>query len=664
MPDADDTRPDPLFPRLVPPHRHHATDPDVFATRVTAVATSVAPPDPERLCAPESLAARYEVRDKLGEGGMGEVHLCADHRIGREIAMKVIRTERGAQPDARRRFLREARVQGQLEHPSIVPVYDLGADAHGAAFFTMKRVRGMTLEQVLDKIRVRNNPDEETLREYSRHKLLTVFGSACLAVHFAHTRGVLHRDLKPDNVMMGDFGEVYVLDWGLAKVMGDASVPESARDRAVTPDAFLDDAREAPRTAHGSIMGTPGYMAPEQIHGDIDALDPRTDVYALGAILYELLTLDPLHGKGSGTELMKSTVMGAEARASLRAPHRDVPPELEDICVRATATRPADRFPSARALHQAVEAFLSGDRDVERRRELARAHAAAAEVATDRALAGGAGSLADRSRAMQEVSRAVALDPTNADALRTLARLFTEVPRELPPEAKKELEGALGHSQRVGARAVALGYLSWLAYLPLVLWMGLQQPKWGTLCDVLFFLSAIASAMVARVRAQNRRRAADVAMVVSTIAIISSVGLFGPFTLLPGLAAVNTLIFVVSADRSRRALAIALGCLAIIIPFALEQLGLRPASNVFRDGTIVTVPQIAAFPPGRTLGFLLLTNVALVISSSIFVARIRDALHDSQERLYFQTWQLRQFVPGAAYGAVAPPPAPSTVQLG
>ncbi|MEO6417977.1 MAG: protein kinase, partial [Polyangiaceae bacterium] len=145
---------------------------------------------------------RYAAGELLGEGGMGEVRLIKDGRIGREVAMKVIRPGHGSRSDLRSRFLREARVQGQLEHPAIVPVYDLGVDPNGASYFTMKRVRGMTLEEVLDGLRKR---DADATIEYSRRKLLTAFGSVCLAIDFAHARGVIHRDLKPGNVMLGGF---------------------------------------------------------------------------------------------------------------------------------------------------------------------------------------------------------------------------------------------------------------------------------------------------------------------------------------------------------------------------------------------------------------------------------------------------------------------------
>ena len=599
----------------------------------------------------ETAAGRYEIRDRLGEGGMGEVYLCADHRIGRDIAMKVIRAERGGQLDARTRFVREARVQGQLEHPSIVPVYDLGRDANGSAYFTMRRVLGKTLEQVIGEL---HGGVPATVREWTRHKLLTAFASVCLAIEFAHARGVIHRDLKPDNIMVGDFGEVYVLDWGLAKVV-ETSVESPESRRAVTPDPSADD---TVGTIHGAVMGTPGYMAPEQARRDEVVLDARADVYALGSILFELLALEPLHARGSSDAVLRSTLAGADARPSVRAPSRDVAPELDAICVRATAVERRDRFASAREIYEAVEAFLAGDRDVEQRRALARNHAHAATEATERALRGNGDAVEARALAMREVSRAVALDPSNVDAMKALVRLFTEPPRELPPEARADLSRALVHTQRVAARTAAIGYATWLVYAPLVLWMGVRDVKWGALCDVLFAVAAAANWYVGRARESRVTLASDLALFASTVAIAAATGVAGPFMLLPGIAAVNTILYVSSAARSRRAWAVASGCLAVAVPFVLEVSGILPPSLAFEHGALVTLPQIAWFPPIPTLVFLFFTNIAVIVTASIFVARSRDALHATQERLYFHTWQLRQFVPSEAYGAATPSIAP------
>src|SRR5262245_61890331 len=160
---------------------------------------------------------RYDVQGVLGVGGMGEVRVCLDRRIHRAVALKVMLQKTMSSDDLRRRFLREARIQGQLEHPAIVPVHDVGLTADGRPFFTMKRVRGMTLRQVLDALRT---DDPVAKQRFGLRKLLTAFATVCQAVDFAHRRGVVHRDLKPENVILGDFGEVYVLDWGIAGVLG------------------------------------------------------------------------------------------------------------------------------------------------------------------------------------------------------------------------------------------------------------------------------------------------------------------------------------------------------------------------------------------------------------------------------------------------------------
>ncbi len=317
----------------------------------------------------EGFNERYELREVIGRGGMGEVRLCKDRHIGREVAIKVIRTDHMTRPDVVRRFEREARVQGQLEHPAIVPVYDFGIAPDGSMYFTMKRLRGVTFHDVLWMLR---NGDPQAHATYSRRKLLSAFTRACLAVAFAHSRGVLHRDLKPSNIMLGDFGEVYVLDWGLAKIQKQ-------------PDHAVEGRIETPlssehRTIVGEVVGTPGYMAPEQALGEVDRLDPRTDVYALGAILFEILTLEPLHKEDSPEDVLLSTLYGPETRPTVRTPGRDVPPELDAIVLRATSVRQEDRFANARELCAVVETFLDGDRDLEQKKQMAGAHAASARA--------------------------------------------------------------------------------------------------------------------------------------------------------------------------------------------------------------------------------------------------------------------------------------------
>ncbi len=251
---------------------------------------------------------RYEPGAPLGAGGMGEVRLCRDRMIGREVAVKKVLPAHAQVSESRARFAREARVQGQLEHPAIVPVYDFGVDHEGKPYFTMKRVRGVTLESVIDALR---RGDEATSRTYTLHKLLGAFVHVCLAIDFAHEHGVLHRDLKPSNVMLGGYGEVYVLDWGLAKVRSATSDLEPDSKQAPLPSV---DAYGSTPTEVGSVLGTPGYMAPEQIRGA--PADERTDVYALGSILFEILTHERLHGDGSVEVMTQRALDGIDARPS------------------------------------------------------------------------------------------------------------------------------------------------------------------------------------------------------------------------------------------------------------------------------------------------------------------------------------------------------------
>ncbi|MEO8797150.1 MAG: serine/threonine-protein kinase, partial [Polyangiaceae bacterium] len=461
-------------------------------------------------------------------------------------------------------------MQGQLEHPAIVPVYDLGARPDGAAFFTMKRVRGKTLEEVLDALRA---CDPEAEAEFSLRKLLTAFNSVCLAVDFAHARGVVHRDLKPGNVMLGGFGEVYVLDWGLAKVKSDPDV-EVAPDAKALPAIAIDGKTEA-----GVVMGTPGYMAPEQLlSANVDA---RADVYALGAILFELCTLRPFHDKATLNQVLDSTVRGPETHASVVAPEIELPPELEAMWTKASALDRGDRYPTARELNADLEGFLDGDRDLEQRRKMSEMHAERGELSVTRAHT--SHSIDARKDAMQELGRALALDPANARALRAMAELLAKPPDVLPPEAARELELADDDALKVAARAAALAYAAWFLFIPVMIVAGYHDRALSVAMSIAMATAAVASFTMSRQKKPNLRLR-TVGLVASMAGVALSSRIFGPFMMVPALALSNAIGFALTRQRLERRIVTALGCAAFCVPFALEYFGVISPSYVFHDG--------------------------------------------------------------------------------
>lgn len=581
--------------------------------------------------------SRYAELHLLGRGGMGEVRLCTDHRIGRQIAMKVVRSGEGSVDDLVPRFVREARVQGQLEHPAIVPVHDLGLNPGGAAYFTMQRVRGETLEQILRGLR---KGDAETQAKHTRRRLLAAFSKVCLALDFAHSRGVVHRDVKPANVMLGDFGEVFVLDWGLAKTRG---ADEAVSD--ATPES-LGDLGSNVETMAGAILGTPGYMAPEQFLQATSPVDGRADVYALGSLLFELLTLKQLHPTSDAQELFERTVQGtSDARPSKRVPEADVPPELEAICVRATAVEPEDRFPTARALSEAVEQYLDGDRDLELRRNLAADHAEKAQTLLAQIRENRGPAIDERKRAMRELSRAIALDPDNPDAMRTLVELMMTLPDELPDEVSRELDDLQVQQVKVGGKAGIPAYLSFNLYLPGVLWMGVKQWLLVAIFTAGTVLAAASSFLVARMKRPHHALAV---LAVSSLPIGVIAGLASPFVLVPAIAAANTLVYSLNHTREYRWPIIGVGSLAFVVPLLFEWAGWIPPSYRFVEDGLLLVPRFAWMPELATLALLTIGSFAVIITAALSVAPFRNELDDAQRNIRLQAWHLRQLVPDAA----------------
>jgi serine/threonine protein kinase/Tfp pilus assembly protein PilF len=304
----------------------------------------------------QEVPGRYTSPREHGRGGIGRIFVVRDENLGREVALKELMPleemaygsgEGEKTAPLTTRFLREACITGQLEHPSIVPVHELGQRQNGTVYYTMKLVRGHTLKQAFKSA--------ATLQE--RLKLLPHFVDLCQAIAYAHSRDIIHRDIKPSNVMVGEFGETVVIDWGLAKTLGEEDIYARKLERALR-ELHIEDGEDTTKTAYGEALGSPVYMSPEQALGELDRLDERSDIYSLGAVLYELLAgRAPYAGMGKRAVPFKVAGKRPEPLALLEP---ESPVELVAICERAMQLEPGKRYSSANELADEVQGFLSG----------------------------------------------------------------------------------------------------------------------------------------------------------------------------------------------------------------------------------------------------------------------------------------------------------------
>ncbi len=312
----------------------------------------------------------YQVLGEIARGGMGVILKGHDTDLGRDVAVKVLDGELAKNPAVVQRFIEEAQIGGQLQHPGIVPVYELGLMADDSPYFTMKLVKGRTLSAHFQQ--------RKSITD-NRGRLIAIFESVCQTVAYAHSKGVLHRDLKPANIMVGAFGEVQVVDWGLAKVLHRGGVADEKRAQQ-TVHTIIATVRSGPGSTGsdslvGSVMGTPAYMAPEQAQGEVEKLDERADVFSLGAILCELLTGHPPYIEIEGEPVLTQAARGRLDPARARIEASDADSALVRLCLDCLMPARAGRPANADEVAKAVHAYMTSVEERAQKAELAAAEA-------------------------------------------------------------------------------------------------------------------------------------------------------------------------------------------------------------------------------------------------------------------------------------------------
>lgn len=384
------------------------------------------------------LPGRYDDLGPIGGGSFGEVRRVRDTLLDRVVAMKLLRIDHSDRDHVRRRFLVEAQITAQLQHPGIVAVHDRGELPDGRLWFTMKEVRGRTLRDVLDELHAAKDAAGfgATASGWTFRRAVDAFARIAQAMAYAHSRGVVHRDLKPENLMVGEFGEVLVMDWGLARRIGAEDAGEVGSVEAAEETEELAASRSSGMTRHGEILGTPAFMAPEQARGDTARQGPASDVYALGAVLHYLLTGHPPHRGGSAevlAALAAGRPVGVGAAAGGGPP---LPAELVAVCERALRPEIEDRYESAEALAAEVVDWLDG---VRRREQALAALVQARELEPEIA--------ALRARAAEASAR--------ARALLGETRSFDPIEKKRPAWSLEDEAARLG-------RAAALAETRWM----------------------------------------------------------------------------------------------------------------------------------------------------------------------------------------------------------
>jgi len=548
----------------------------------------------------------YDLGEVIGRGGMGEVVVAHHRNIGRDVALKRMRAEKPSAENVDR-FLREAKIQARLDHPSIAPVHELGYDSDGLPYFTMKRVAGTTLAELLAR------------RTERVQRFLRALVDVCLAVDLAHARGIVHRDLKPSNIMLGDYGEVYVLDWGVARIL----TPGDKRASTHSDDAISFDGL----TQVGALIGTPGYMAPEQARGE--PVGPKADVYSLGAILFEILSGEPLHKRDTG-EALASTLSLTDGSPSRRRPDQRIAPELDALCINALAME-ADARPTARELADAIQGYLDGDRDVERRRTAANNLTQSARTALD---------AGDRGKAMRAAGRALALDPGSTSAAEVVMSLVVNEPTVIPAEVEDALHEDELKTARARSRRALIPYASIFLIAPMVPFLTVSD--WPLL--IAFFA---AFAMMLVITWANVKVGVPIGVTLAghTLTALLFSRLVGPFVITPMMLAAILLSATSLPWLNRRWWAVALWTtVTVALPFVLEWLGVFAPTWTLTPMGLVSHGSV--FDPTRMHpNLIVFGHIAAVVLVAGYARRVGRDRSDAQRRMFLQAWHLKHLLP-------------------
>jgi eukaryotic-like serine/threonine-protein kinase len=428
----------------------------------------------------------------------------------------------------------------------------------------------------------------------------------------------VHRDLKPSNIMLGDYGEVYVLDWGVARVIG----AQPAQPTNLPLDSSVPDG-----TATGALLGTPGYMAPEQMRGE--PVEPAADVYALGAILFEILAGEPLHPLGNAA--IASTLQNAvDCSPAKRAPSRNIAPELDAACLAALAEDPARR-PTARALATKVQAYLDGDRDLDHRRALA------AESLADARANEAAG---DRVAALRAAGRAVALDPESRDAAELATALILTPPREIPPDALAAVAAIEAKIDRARGMRGAFAYLAAWVLLPFGAMV--RVASWPDLLALVIG----GTIMAGIVTLHARGKFPSALLLVCNIAfgvLFERIG--GPFLFTPLYACIIAIGVGTQVRRERRGTAIAVLAIAMALPIVLELTGVLSRTFEMTPNGLLTIGMVYDGRGELDVAGMLLGTFALCALLVTYTLTMNRARKAAQREAALQAWHLRQLLP-------------------